>query len=287
MARINLLTDAPKHNLCLMKISSWHKMQGDTVILNEPLEPCDISYGSWLFHQRYETDFAGGPAVDPAIRLNGCFADLKPDYDLFPIDYSLGFTWEYCPRRCKFCCVPKQQPPKVHRSIWEFHDPRFKKICLLNNNTFSDPRWRETFEEIWEADLTVIDENGYDLRLIDGEKAEALKRTRFEGYLHFAWDRMGDEAKVFRGLRIARDHGLHARSMVYVLVGFETSIEQDIYRCQKIHDLDFDPFVMIYNEKSRPRSQFRRQAHLRRCINRWRGYRRYESIREAWEDYKG
>ena len=40
-----------------------------------------------------------------------------------------------------------------------------------DNNTFSDPQWHDTFEEIWDAKLTVKDENGYDLRLLDEEKA--------------------------------------------------------------------------------------------------------------------
>jgi len=46
---INLYTDAPKHNLALMKISAWHKAQGDKVTLNMPIMPCDKSYASVLF----------------------------------------------------------------------------------------------------------------------------------------------------------------------------------------------------------------------------------------------
>jgi hypothetical protein len=53
-----------------------------------------------------------------------------------------------------------QHPDTEHHSIWEFHDSSRSKICLLNNNTFQDKRWKETFEEIWDANLSVIDENG-------------------------------------------------------------------------------------------------------------------------------
>ena len=31
--KISLLTDAPKHNLALMKLSTWHKQQGDEVTI--------------------------------------------------------------------------------------------------------------------------------------------------------------------------------------------------------------------------------------------------------------
>lgn len=79
---VNLMTDAPQHNLALMKLSSYYKANGCQVMLNQPLMKHDISIGSWLFRQEYPTDLAGGPAVDPAQRL-GWADGVKPDYDLF------------------------------------------------------------------------------------------------------------------------------------------------------------------------------------------------------------
>lgn len=274
--RINLFTDAPQHNLALMKISAYHKNIGDSVSLNHPQDPCDLSYGSWLFDfsPKYYTDYQGGPGIDPAAKLEG-FDNIKPDYNLFSVDFSLGYTWEYCPRRCGFCVVPKQHNPQVHHSIWEFHDTRFNKICLLNNNTFSDPQWWETFEEIWNANLIVRDENGYDLRLMDEEKAEALKRTRFEGQIHFAWDRIKDERVIIRGLRLAKQYKLNG--MVYVLMGYDTTFEEDLYRCQRIHSLGFDPFPMLYKQ-TRALRLFRRFIYLRY-------YRQYKTLKQAWQDY--
>ena len=280
--RINLFTDAPNHNLALMKISAYHKARGDSISLNHPQDPCDLSYGSWLFDfsPKYFCDIMGGPACKGLEwkRLDdisfGEF-NVKPDYDLFPVDFSLGYTWEYCPRRCGFCVVPKQHNPKIHRSIWEFHDAKFSKICLLNNNTFSDPQWHETFEEIWDAQLTVKDENGYDLRLMDEEKAEALKRTRFAKQIHFAWDRIKDEAKIITGLELAKRYKLNA--MIYILMGYDTNLEQDLYRCQRIHDLGFDPFPMLYRQ-TKLLLNFRRFIYLRY-------YRSYKTIELAWSDY--
>ena len=145
--KINLITDAKYHNLALMKMATYHKQQGNHVYLNG-VGNFDLTIGSWLFDwsQKGICDLEGGPGIDPTIRLNG-YEQYKPDYDLFPIDYSLGFTWSYCPRKCPFCIVPKQNNPKEHHSIWEFHDSKFKKICLLNNNTFSDPHWKETLRK--------------------------------------------------------------------------------------------------------------------------------------------
>lgn len=276
--RVNLLTDAPKHNLALMQISAYHKARGDSVALNEPQQPCDISYGSWLFNRLYHSNYYGGPAVDPTIRLKGF--PILPDYDLYPkLDYSLGYTWSYCPQRCGFCCVPKQNNPKEHHSIWEFHDSRFNKICLLNNNTFSDPQWRDTFKEIWEANLIVHDENGYDLRLLTNEKAEALKRTRFEKEVHFAWDYIEDETDIIRGLELAKRYKLNAS--VYVLIGYPNMRpidDTDIYRCQKIADFDFSIFPMPYNGGYREHRQFKRFIRLF-------AYKNYKTVADGWANY--
>ncbi len=277
--KVNLMTDAPNHNLALMKISAWHKAQGDEVFLNMPLMPVDKTYASWLFEvsDRYQSDVVGGPGFNPSLRLPEHIEAMKPDYDLFPIDYSLGYTWRGCNRHCSFCKVGLLWSDNIHHSIWDFHDEKFKKICLLNNNTFDDPRWRETFDQIHGENLIVRDESGYDVRVLDEEKANTLKRTKFEkGYVHFAWDKMKDEEAVLRGLRLAKDAKLKA--MVYVLMGYDTILEQDMYRCQKIHDLGFDPFPMLYKQTDLLK-KFRRMIYLRM-------YRKYKTIKEAWGKYE-
>jgi len=276
---INLLTDAPKHNLALMKISAYHKSIGDTVNqVNMPLMPADKTYASWLydFSSKYPSDVEGGTACDLSTRLPDEIQDMKPDYSVFPVDYSIGYTWEYCPRKCEFCKVPGMNTSRIHRSIWSFHEPKFKIISLLNNNTFTDPHWKETFEEIWDANLTVIDQSGWDIRLLDDEKAEALKETKFINQPKFAWDFMKDEAKVLKGFEVARKCKLNA--MVYILMGFDTTFEEDIYRCQMAHDFGFDPFPMLYKPTEQLRL-FRRMIYLRY-------YRKYKTIEEAWKNYK-
>lgn len=276
--RISLLTDAPKHNLALMKISTWHKAHGNEVKLNMPLWGADLTYASILFEwnkKKFIADYYGGPAFNGKPKLK---TDERPDYDLFGLDYSLGYTYRYCPRGCQFCKVGKVEDDKQHYSIWDFHLPKFKKICLLNNNTFFDSRWRETFEEIWDAKLIIRDENGYDLRLINEEKATALKRTKWDSGHdpHFAWDRMEDEKEIICGLNEVNRVGIKSKS-IYVLIGFDTTLAQDIYRCQKIYDMGHDPFPMIYKESPLTKS-FRRMIYARY-------YRKLGNIEKAWKEY--
>ena len=278
--RISLLTDAPRHNLALMHISAFHKALGDTVILNQPLWPADKRYASILFDwnvNKFLADEYGGIGYNfeplPS-EIHHC----RPDYNLYYHDYSLGYTFRFCPRGCPFCKATKMEKDRRHYSIWDFHDSRFQKICLLNNNTFFDPQWKETFEEIWDAELIVIDENGYDLRLLDDEKAEALHKTKWATPLHFAWDRMSDESEIIRGLKLLEIHHLRTTSNgVYVLIGYDTTTEEDLHRCQIIVDHGLTPYPMPYVFTNYTR-RFKRFMNLHY-------YRQTSTIEKAWKEY--
>ena len=88
--RISLLTDAPKHNLALMKLSAWHKSQGDEIIFNMPLWKADITYASVLFKKnkkQFIADTYGGPAFN-GINLGSKIDSMKPDYSLYGLNYK-------------------------------------------------------------------------------------------------------------------------------------------------------------------------------------------------------
>jgi hypothetical protein len=246
--KISLLTDAPNHNLALMKLSAWHKRKGDTVILNNQMEKADKTYASILFDwnkNTYIADEYGGIQFPDKI-LPRAIEYFMPDYTLFNLDYSLGFTFRPCYRHCDFCLVKTLKYPDTrHHSIYEFHNPAFNKICLMNNNTFLDPLWKETFKEIWKEKLIMM-EHGMDLRLMDEEKADAIKKTKFDGRIHFAWDRMRDEKFIIRGLEFIKPYKIESRC--YVLSGYDTTIEEDLYRCQILINYNQVPYIMPYSD---------------------------------------
>jgi len=275
-----------------MKLAMWHKTYGilgtpDEVMLNMPIFPADYTYASVLFDwnkNKFIADEYGGPAYENS-KLPEHIEALAPGYFLYErlrrggLGYSLGYTYRPCHRDCDFCKVNKfSHPDEEHHSIWEFHDSKHSEICLLNNNTFMDRRWKETFEEIWDADLTVRDENGYDLRLLDDEKADALQRTKFSTPIHFAWDRMQDEKLIVDGLRLLGKHNLRTTSNgVYVLIGFDTNEAEDLHRCQVISDFGFRPYIMPFN-------QTKQEKRFKRFIDTFM-WRKYKTIAEAWNNY--
>jgi hypothetical protein len=274
---INLITDAPRHNLALMKLSTYFKNKGYDVLLNSHRK-CDYTYVSLLFDKsigKLEGDFYGGPAF-PDSMLDISIEKCKPDYSLFNIDYSLGYSYRPCIRQCLFCKVPiMTHPDNDHHSIFEFHNTNFNKICLLNNNTFADKYWKLTFEEILSENLTVIDENGYDVRLIDDEKASFLKLITFANKIHFAWDRIKDEKEIIRGINILKKFKIHGT--FYVLIGFDTNIEEDLYRCQVLKDNGFDMYIMPFTRSWNERA-------FKRFIDSFM-WRKYKYMKDAWNDY--
>lgn len=277
--KIQLLTDAPRHNLALMKISTYHKKGGDEVMLNMPLWKADYAYASWVFENgmRFGAQEAGGIGLDPKINLPGGVEKERPDYGLFNLTHSLGYTFRACFRRCPFCKVPLMRQDKTHHSIFEFHDPKFDSIELLNNNTFFGPLWEETFKEIYKARLRVI-EHGMDLRLLDDHKAWWIKRLRWAAYPKFAWDRMRiDEARVIEGMRLLKNAGVK-KATVYVLMGFDTSFREDLHRCEIIYSFGYYPWPMLH-EPTELLRKFRRFIYLRY-------YKQHKTIAEAWRHYE-
>ena len=50
---VSLLTDAPKHNLALMKIAQYHNLIGDEICFMGPIFGSDYRYVSVLFERSY------------------------------------------------------------------------------------------------------------------------------------------------------------------------------------------------------------------------------------------
>ena len=133
MKRIGLI-DVDGHNfpsIPLMKISAWHKKQGDAVEWYQPLfsDRKDIVYMSKVFSFTPDYEYfinaekvvKGGTGY--AIRtVNGKefytkeadrelppeIEHIYPDYSLYPElcrDTAFGFLTRGCPRGCEFCHV--------------------------------------------------------------------------------------------------------------------------------------------------------------------------------------
>ena len=281
MGEVNiLLVDADSHNgfpnLALMKLSAYHKNEGHNIDLIKglplapPLALYDKSYISCIFPQNKEralqyalmlpNSVVGGSGFDYTIKLDYDIEHILPDYSLYNIDYSLGFTSRGCIRNCGFCIVPEKEGPiRDHAPITEFHDPNHKKIVLLDNNFQASPRWKENLEYIIDSKLKVNFNQGLDIRLLNDEFIELLAQTKYfdihfkKPSLYFAFDDFRYKDKFVCGMRKLHAHGITPRSiMVYILVGFNTTLEQDLERIKVVDYFGAVPYIMRYNQINTP-----------------------------------
>lgn len=242
-------------NLALLKLSAWHKSEGDQVSLDEP-DP-DIVYISSPFqfankHIDYSLMFPGAKIEYGGYGFNENqlpyeIEHIMPDYSLYPsMDYSLGYTTRGCIRNCKKppCIVPKMEGQLRRNSpVEEFHDPLHKKVMLLDNNILADESWffrNATY--IIDNKLKLI-EHGFDIRFVNDEIAKLIAEIKFEKQIHFAFDSFDYTGMINKGICFLKHAGIKPYRLMFYLYE-KDDLENLIKRFETIIAFGCDPFVM-------------------------------------------
>lgn len=294
-----------------MKLSAWHKTQGDSVGWYEPLfhsmgEPLDRVYMSKVFsfapdypyYVNAEEVIKGGSGYCISLengkevyhkendsRLPHEVEHIYPDYSLYPEltkNTAYGFLTRGCPRGCHFCHTGAKDGLKSVKAadLSEFWSGQ-KNIVLLDQNILACHEWNDLLNQIADSKSYIDFNGGLDIRMMTEEKAQLIRKIRCK-MIHFAWDRYEDKNMIVPKFKeFKRITGWDKRKLtVYVLVNFDTTAEQDLERIYMLRDLGYWPYVMIYNkERTRPTDTVRR-------MQRWVNMRAvFESVRR-FEDYK-
>ena len=280
--------DSKIPNLALMQASAWHKSQGDEVgfDINDPekvyvscifTKNADTARGIATMYPGAEVSL-GGSGIDYTW-LPEAMQKVKPDYDLYPSTYSLGFTTRGCIRKCPFCIVnDKEGRLRRWQHVRDFHDERFDRVSLLDNNALGDRTWFfEQTDWMMEHRLKVDYIGGLDVRLLDEEIAERLKVLKWAANIRFAFDHVADEPAVVEGIRLLKEAGIDIKHNVsfFVLVGFKGSTFDDaLYRCRVLRGAGTNAYVMRYT----------RTPELN-ALARWANWREFYWSTD-FEDYK-
>ena len=298
-------------NLPLMKLSAWHKAQGDSVEWYEPMFSghMDRVYMSKVFS--FSEDYLYCIDADEVVkggsgycinlengrevfnqsqnhRLPPSIEHIYPDYGLYGItDHAYGFLTRGCPRGCEFCIVGRKEGLRSHKvaDLSEFWRGQ-PNIDLLDPNILACKDWEDLLDQLARSKAWVDFNQGLDIRLMTEDKARALSRIKCRE-IHFAWDNYQDKDailpkfKMFRKLSKMRDKEL----IVYVLTNFNTTFEQDLERVDTLRELGFKPYIMIYDKEHLPSGSPLRS--LQRYVNnRWVFYscNSYEEYRQGETD---
>jgi len=188
---------------------------------------------------------------------------IYPDYSIYP-EYTgwgkplkqqtcYGFLTRGCPRGCGFCHVASKEGRKSRKvaDLSEFWKGQ-GNIVLCDPNTLACQQHMELLQQLVDSKAKVEFNQGVDIRLVNEQNLELLKKIKLNS-IHFAFDRWQDRDIVEPKLREFAKKTSFNRSkgkvMVYILVNFDTTIEQDLYRIQLCRELNFQPYPMIYDKE--------------------------------------
>ncbi len=263
-------------NLCLMKLSAYHKARDDIVEWWSPDGQYDLVYKSRVFTDLYSKDtitvnnaeqvIRGGTGYDLINKLPDEIEHTFPDYSIYPqfLDTAYGFLSRGCTRACGFCIVCQKEGYRsvAVADLSEFWNGQ-KEIKLLDANLLACPDHERLLEQLAESRSWVDFTQGLDIRLINPDNVALLNKVKTKA-VHFAWDDPDiDLTPYFRRFLELTNIKDHRRRRVYVLTNYNTTHEQDLYRVETLRSMGFDPYVMIYNKPEAPKIT----RHLQRWVN--------------------
>lgn len=296
--RIGLI-DVDGHNfpnVPLMKLSAWHKSQGDTVewyneLFHSIEQPLDRVYMSKVFSEEYTPDYQyyinakevikggtgyclsvvdGKEVFDKSKNFDLPYEieHIYPDYELYPQytkNTAYGFLTRGCCNNCSFCIVCKKEGLYSHKvaDLSEFWNGQ-KNIKLLDPNILACQDHMRLLQQLADSGANVDFTQGLDARFINERNVELLNQINIT-MLHFAFDFIENEEQITEGLKIAKDR-LKIRdrnAIVYMLTNYNTTVEQDLYRIERIKEAGFMPDVRIYRKNALPK------RHILRDLQRW------------------
>ena len=290
------LIDVDGHNfpnLALMKISAYHKAQGDGVEWCMPINHYDIVYQSKVFDNAILPDIDWIPNADKVIRggtgygldnkLPEEIEHIYPDYSIYPElteNTAYGFLTRGCPRHCRFCIVGDKEGLKSMKvaNLSEFWRGQ-KNIVLLDPNILACKDRMDLLDQLIGSRAVVDFSQGLDIRLTNEAVTEKLNRIRVKR-LHFAWDNPNqDLTPFFKRFTEAYNRKSCSGKVVYVLVNFNSTMDQNLYRIYTLRELGYDPYVMIYDKPNAPKEI--------RNLQRWVNNRFIFRKCKTFEEYKG
>lgn len=242
-------------NFALMRLSAYHKSHGDNVEWAVPAKTYDIVAASKIFTFSPDFDYSGidthkmikgGTGYDIGSRLPKEIEESTAmDYSLYPqYQFSIQFFSRGCIRHCPFCLVREKEGYITPVSPVNLN-PLGKHIEVLDNNFFANPAWHDAIDYLLSAKQKV-NLHGVDVRIMDEEQAYWLNRLPLYKSIHIAWD--FPKLDLTEKLREVTKYIKPYKLMCYVLVGFNSTIEEDMYRIERLRELKIKPFVMPYRD---------------------------------------
>lgn len=210
---------------------------------------------------------------------------IFPDYSIYPMytkDTAYGFLTRGCPRGCAFCHVGTKEGKHSYKvaDLSEFWRGQ-KNIVLCDPNLLACRDWKQLLQQLIDSKACVDFNQGLDIRMMTEEKAKMLSQIKIKE-IHFAWDRYQDKDIILPKLKLFSEYKYKGKNpdhnaIVYVLVNFDTTIEQDLERIYTLREMGYWAYIMIYDKEH--------ASMEHKYLARWCNNRRIFAKCPRFEDY--
>lgn len=217
-------------NYALMKISAWHKAQGDIVEWWNPLKTYDWVYSSKVFdftpvnlYLPADTIRGGTGYLEVPIKqqLEPDIDNIFPDYSIYPdCDYAIGYITRGCPNHCRWCYVPaKEGGIKPYRHWRQLVRPDSQKLVLMDNNILACDFGIAQLEALSQQNYAIDLNQGMDARLVDDKIAKILAGLKWIKYIRFSCDQQSQIEPLKHTVELLGKYGIKPyRVFIYLLV---------------------------------------------------------------------
>jgi len=275
-------------NYALMKISAWHKQNGDNVSWWTPLLTYDRVYSSKVFTFTDENSYLPKNAIKGGTGY-GIYEDLPqeiddtfPDYSIYPnVDYAIGFLTRGCPNKCAWCVVPKKEGGiRPYQTFEQIKRTDSNKIVFMDNNVLACKHGLNEIERLGKTKIKVDFNQGLDARLVTPEIGRLLGKLHLQKYIRFACDTKSQMLWVEQAHKYCLEGGVaKSNFFCYVLV---RDIQDAYERVEFLRKLGIDPFAQPYRDFENNIEPTEEQRHFARWVNHKAVFKTVK-----WEDYKG
>lgn len=243
-------------NLALMRLSAYHKNQGDTVDWWNGFEHYNRVYMSKVF--TFTPDFDTVINADEIIKGGTGYKDYGslppevettyPDYSIYPhFKQAIGFLTRGCIRNCPWCIVPRKEGHIRPAATWqEIKRPDSQQIVFLDNNVLAHEHGLQQIEDMGKKPVWVDFNQGLDARLITPDVAALLAKLHWIRFVRMSCDTEAMLPVVINAAQNMANAGIsRSRFFCYVLV-------QDVQKahriCVMLDAWGINPFAQPYRD---------------------------------------
>lgn len=260
--------------MALMKLSAWHKAQGDNVEWWTPLFDYDRVYSSKVFTFTAENPYLpdntikGGTGYGIMDELPPEIDAMFPDYSIYPeCDHAIGFLTRGCIRACPWCIVPKKEGHIRPYQTWrDIKRPDSQDIVFMDNNVLACDWGLKQIADMAGENVRVDFNQGLDARLITDDVARMLAALKWIRFIRMSADTDAMLNVVLTAIDRLVKYGVKPyRVFVYVLVNDIQSAER---RVIALRDIGANPFAQPYRDFTTNAEPPLEQRHFARWVNR-------------------